>query len=422
MLSELHKKGFFDLLSVNFLTQFLGFGTLLLVAKFLTPTEFGQIKIIQSYAAVFLLLAGFGLNTAVLKFCAENRVAEEKESILKLAIQRTIVASFLVLILLSGLAFTNIITSSREQSSWLLIYAIGIPFAALTALLMIYLQALKKIKQMTRVQAIIKLQSFVVIIVSTWIWGFQGFIFSTVAAYIIGLIPLIKQIGINFLKNPSNKTIPNNFMSIAIFSLLANGVSMIGQYADIFILDHFTNDREAIGYYSLATILILGATQVTNTVQSIATPYFSERGHDKTWFYQKLFQTQTRMAALSVVVAIGVYVIAWFIVHFFYGENYIVTLSYLRILLLKYIMWSSCAIIGVSLVGLGLMRYNLTIVAISTPVGVILSYFLLQTNGILGVAWAQVLASFVMFILVLLISRIALRRYFSTPSFKRKKS
>jgi len=416
MFSDLHKKGFFDLLSVNFLTQFLGFGTLLLVAKFLTPTEFGQIKILQSYAAVLILLAGFGLNTAVLKFCAENRVVEEKESILKLAMLRTIVASFLVLILLSGLVFTNIITSSREQSSWLLIYAIGIPFAALTALLMVYLQALKKIKQMARAQAIIKLQSIVVIVVCTWVWGFKGFIFATIIAYIIGLIPLLKQVGFGFIKTHLNRTIPNNFMHIAIFSLLANGINMIGQYADMFILDHFALNREAIGYYSLATIFILGATQVTGTVQAIATPYFSERGHDETWFRKKLFHTQTRMAALSVVVAIGVYVMAWLMLQLFYDDNYIVTLSYLSVLLLKYIIYSSCAIIGVSLVGLGLMKYNFIAVAISTPVGVMLSYLLLQRYGTIGVAWAQVFASVVTFILVLLISRIALRRHFKQLS------
>jgi O-antigen/teichoic acid export membrane protein len=416
MLRNLQNKGFFDLLSVNFLTQFLGFGSLLLVAKFLTPIEFGQIKIIQSYAALFILLAGFGLNSAVLKFCAEKRVVAEKESILKLAVQRTLLASFLTLILLTCLTLTGVITSSHELSLWLLIYAIGIPFVALTGLLTVYLQALKKIKQMARVQAIIKLQSVVVIVVCTWMWGFKGFIFATIIAYIIGLIPLIKQVGLGFIKTNSNRKIPNNFMHIAIFSLLANGVSMIGQYADIFILDYFALNREAIGYYSLATIFILGATQVTGTVQAIATPYFSERGHDETWFRTKLFQTQTRMVALSIVVAIGIYMIAWLMIQLFYDDNYIVTLSYLSVLLLKYIVYSSVAIIGVSLVGLGLMKYNFIAVAITTPVGVMLSYFLLQRYGTIGVAWAQVLASVVTFILVLLISRIALRRHFKQVS------
>ena len=172
LLRDVYQKGFFDLLSVNFLTQFLSFGSLLLVGKFLTPVEFGQIKIIQSYAALFILLAGFGLNTSVLKLCAEKRLEEEKESILKLAMRYTLLATFLVLVLLACLALTGVIASSRELSLWLLIYAIGIPFAVLTGLLIVYLQALKKIKQMARAQAIIKLQSFAIIVLCTWLWGF----------------------------------------------------------------------------------------------------------------------------------------------------------------------------------------------------------------------------------------------------------
>ena len=375
MLRNISNKGFFDLLSVNFLTQFLGFGSSLLVAKFLDPVEFGQIKIIQSYINIFALLAGFGLNIAVLRFCAENRAAAEKEYILKLATKGTVFSSLLVLILLGFLVFFNVITSSSQLGLWLLIYAVGIPFIALSTLLMVYLQALKKVKQMARVQAIIKVQSVLIIIMATWAWGFRGFIFSTIIAYVIGLIPLIKQVGMRFLEKAKYKTIPSDFWAIAIIGVLASGINMLGQHTDIFILDHFSNEREKIGYYSFATLFILGASQVTHTVQSISTPYFSEKGANKSWFYQKLFQTQIRMVLLSIVVALGVYLIAWFIIPFFYGENYTTSLIYLRILLIKYILWSSHAIIRASLIGLGLMRYILMVLTLSVPMGGVLAYF-----------------------------------------------
>lgn len=410
---ELNKKGFFDLLSVNFLTQALGFGSLLLVAKFLTPDEFGQIKIIQSYASVFILIAGFGFNTAVLKLCSEKRQQAEKEGILKRATFNTMVATLLALALLGCLVLSDVITSSKQIGFWLLVYSIGIPFAALTSLFMTYLQALKKIKEMARAQALVRIQSVLVVVVCSWVWGFEGFIFSTILAYIIGLYPILKQVGFRFVRAEACNPPTSHYMQIASFSFMANILSAIGMSTDVFVLDYLLSDRSIIGYYSLAVIFVLGAMQVTGTVQAIATPYFSERSFDESWVRKKIFETQLKMAGLSVVIALLIYFLAWLIIHYYYGESYVIVLSYLNILLLKYVIYSSCAVIGVALVGLGLMRYNLMVVAISTPIGFFLSVALFQQYGVTGVAWAQAFNAVLLFLLVIFISRIALRTHFS---------
>lgn len=409
---DLLNKGFFDLLSVNLLTQVLGFGSLLLVARFLTPSEFGQVKIIQSYASIFILLAGFGFNTAVLKFCSEKCTLDMKGSILKNATINTLLATLLAMALLFCLVFTGTITSSYEIGIWLLVYSVGIPFAALTSLFTTYLQALKKIKSMARAQALVRVQSVVLVVFCTWFWGFQGFILSTIVAYIIGLHPILRQVGLGFFKSQAEQKMPSRYMHVASFSFMANILSVIGASTDIFILDHFSTNRSIIGYYSLATIFVLGAMQVTGTVQAIATPYFSERSFDEAWIRKKIFETQFKMAALSIVIALFVYFLASLVVNYFYGESYEIMLGFLSILLLKYVVYSSCAVIGVALVGLGLMKYNFIVVLISAPIGFLISYVLFQQYGVFGVAWAQVWNSIFLFLLVIIFSRIALRAHY----------
>jgi O-antigen/teichoic acid export membrane protein len=192
--------------------------------------------------------------------------------------------------------------------------------------------------------------------------------------------------------------------------VLANGVSAIGQYTDIFILDHFAISRAEIGYYSLATIFIIGATQITGTVQVIATPYFSERSQDPAWLRAQLVKHQGRLAGVSVVVALVVYVLAWGLIPRVYGAPYHAALPYLSILLVKYVVYSSYALTGVALLGMGLVRYNFFVVAVSTPLGFIASYFLLQRFGVAGVAWAQVGANCISFLMVVILMRVALRR------------
>ena len=392
------RKGFFHLLSVNFFTQFLGFGTSLLVAKFLTPVELGNIKIIQSYTTLFIVLAGFGLNSAVIKYCSEIRSVEEKESILNQALIKAIGSTVIAMLILIGLAYSTIITPSSFLANWLLIYALIIPFGVTTEILIAYLLALKRIREMAKAQAIIKIQFFGLITFCTWFWGFPGFIFSTIAAYAVGIIPLLWQIGPKFIK--ANKyTLPTGFTHTALFSVLANGVSILGFYGDIFVLDHFAVNRVEIGFYALATIFVQAARQVTQTAQSISTPYLSERSSERNWFQRQLKLNQFRASALSLVVATGVYVMGWILIKLVYGQSYDSTMDYLLILLLRYILWSSFAIIGVAIFALGFVRYNFLNALVTTIFSLVVSYFLLNKIGISGVAWAQVLSAALMLIM-----------------------
>lgn len=405
----LNKKGFFDLLIAKFLIQFLGFGTILLVAKFLTPTELGEIKIIQSYTGIFIILAGFGFNTAVLKICSERSTLEEKEGVLKLSLKRSLITSLLTCLLLTVLAYTGIITSSLHIARWLVIYAVAIPFIIITDLFMVFLQAQKKIKFMARIQAVIKAQSTVLIIFSTWKWGFSGFIYSTIAAFAIGLFPLVWQVGLDFTKAPLKET-PRHFANYATFSMLGNLISQIGVYGDIFILDYFLLKRETIGFYSLATIFLMAAMQVTGVVQQITTPYFSENMTDKRWVIHQLTKNVLRMIGLSILVSFTIYIAAWTIITNFFAPEYGVTLRYLLILLFKYIIYSSYALVGAALVGLGFMKFNFMVAAISTPISLLLCYLGLKYYGILGMAWSTVLASLFTAILSFTSFMIMLRR------------
>jgi len=63
----------------------------------------------------------------------------------------------------------------------------------------IFLVALKKIKQMANAQALIKIQSVFLIVLATWLWGFSGFIYTTIAAYMFGLSAINMACGFEVL-------------------------------------------------------------------------------------------------------------------------------------------------------------------------------------------------------------------------------
>ncbi len=404
-------KGFFHLLTANYLTQLVSFVSVLIVAKILSPTELGEVKILQSYTTIFIIVAGFGFNTVVLKFCSEKRSQNNRLVILRYALGRSQITTLLTLLGILVLSLTGVVTSSKELSTWLIIYSLTLPPIVFTTILLTFLQALKKIPDLANSQAIIRLVSVGSIIIGTWLWGFEGFILASIIGSFISLFPAIRRVGLGFLAVAS-EDVPRKFTQLAMFSALANGVSQLGQQGDIILLDHFSSDREAIGYYSLGIIFFVAASQVTATVQSIATPYFSESSKDATRYRRLLIVNQARMALLSIVVALGIYLVARMLIPIVYGPDYLITLNFLPLFLLKYVIWSSYALIGAALVGMGLMHYTFTVAAISTPIGLVLSFIMLQQFELMGLAWAQVINSLLIFTLILIAIKIALKREF----------
>lgn len=388
-IKTLARYGFFHLLSANFLTQFLGFGTVLLIVKFLTPQEFGEIKIIQSYMGAFLLMATLGLNSGILKYCSEERDKLEKLKILHFSLKKIIYTSVVTFVLLIVFVLLNQSYHSLNAAFWFFIYALSLPFAAVTLICIAYLQALNEIRSMAKVQCIIKLQSMVVIVLLTWIFGFGGFIIGTVLAYMIATIPIMKQIDIRkvVLGKAYN---PSGFMKFSFSSFGANFISYIGNFADLFILDKFSSDRADIGYYALAGLFIMAAMQVNGTVQSIVTPYFSKNSSNKTWIVEQIKKNQLKMIFISFGISVCVYLVAYLLVNCFYDVEYKKMLDYLSIFLIKYLIYSSYCILGAAILALGFAKYNFITVLITTPIALYLSYYFLINYGTIGVAYSQI--------------------------------
>lgn len=392
-LTMLKTKGFFHLLSVNFLTQFLGLGGLLLLTAFLTPKELGMAKIMHSYTAFFILLGTFGFNSAILKVCSESDATTDiNQKLMGGAIRKVILMSLVSYILMVLLWKIDLLPVTPEIFNWLLIFCIVIPFASISNLMITYLQAQKKVQLMAKTQAVVRLLFFVIVVLSTYMYGFSGFIYASVLSYVCGFLMFVKTSGLSFsdLKNHKSNSRMNTF---AKYSFLGGIISVLSQHADIYILEGIGVSHAEIGFYSIAVLFMMGANQISATTQMIATPYFSERASDPNWILIALIKYQALLIGLSILVAIGVYFFAFILVKFFYGNLYANVLTYLPILLTRYVIWSAYAITGVALLGMGAIKEGTAIAAVVTPMGLIVSYVLSKYFGVVGVAWGQVIAA-----------------------------
>lgn len=413
LLKGVYAKGFFHLLSANFIIGFLGFGSQLLVAKFLTPVELGQIKTMQSFLGLATIIAGFGFNTSVLKLCSEKRPFEERAVIFRKCLYYSIIPITVVLLGFLVLAKASLLSPDAAINKWLPVFMLCMPAATIAALIMAYLQALKKIQLMATTQVIIRIFGFVVLIALTYFYGLVGFIISSILIGYVALLPLYRLVKDDLKSNAKVAGVLPQSFYYAKWSVAANSISTIGMYSDIFMLNYFIQDRVGFGYYGLATIFIMGLGFITSTVQSISTPYFSEKMDDKTEFIRVL----KKYTKLLILISLGASVLAFIIVppfiEFFYGKNFKPAGVYFRILLLKYFFLSCYALPGAAIFGLGKMNYNFLSTLVAVSISLSLSLFFITFYGIIGAAVAQAVAYFVTLIIVWLMINHVIKIHFT---------
>ncbi|KAA0238797.1 MAG: hypothetical protein EDM74_05870 [Armatimonadetes bacterium] len=387
MFAYLRSKGFFALLTGNFLGQFLSFTALLVVAKTLSKAELGDARLLQSIGWLGGALAMFGANTAVLKYCSENRGADEREGIFAYALRRLALTSLLTLGLIFLLREVEWLTASPGVRQWVLAYAFSIPLLALADLTLYFLQSQKRVHRGARMLAWVRAQSFVLIVALTLVFGFRGFVWGVLAGSFLALVPLGRELVSGWRARPLR--LPG-FDRLTWVTLWANAASVAMMYADLFILDRFNADRSEIGLYSLGALFALAAGQVSSTAMTIATPYFSERAGDLEWLRPTLFRHQLKLALGSVALAALTVALAWGLIEAVYGPSYRPTLLYTGILLGRFIAVSSVSLIGAALLSNGLHKFNAWATTAGLAAAIALGVLGFLQGGFWGVALGQV--------------------------------
>jgi O-antigen/teichoic acid export membrane protein len=196
------------------------------------------------------------------------------------------------------------------------------------------------------------------------------------------------------------------------WSVGANVVATIGANMDIFMLNFLATDRESFGYYSIATVFIFAMRQVTDSIKEIATPYFSEKSGDRKEFLRVLYKYEKLMVLLSLALTIVSIIAVPIFIKVVYGADFSNTSIYFSILAIRYLLGSAYSLLGVSVLGLGKMKYNFLSSTINVPITIVLSYVFITYYGIVGAAIAQALAAFISLFFWVPITKKAIKNHF----------
>ena len=400
-------RGLPHVMVANTAQQAAAFLGVLLIAKLLPPDEFALVRIALAYIAIATVLAAGGITTPILRYCADVALSHlERRSLLAFGIRRVLVISVVVTLIALGLVLAW--PMNALQSNIYAAYALQLPGLALASLLLVYLQAIQKFKVLAYYQVAIRVMTMALSVGATYFYGLTGFLVATLITAYMVCIPLLALSNPRF-RAPAPLSVPADFSRLAYYSMFGTVVTALGQYADVIMLDLVGIEKEMIAVYSLATIFFFAALAVGGGVQSVATPMFTALINDPKLFKKQLLRWSLLLSAAAIPVAVALVLLAKAIETWFLGSNYAGLSGLLAILMLKFFLWSTFAVGGAALVGVGAIRQGAWIATLTAILSVAIGLPLCEQYGVYGAAWAQVLVGLVSAVLVLSVIRHEMR-------------
>lgn len=375
----------------NVAQQGVAFVTVLVVARYLAPEEFAMVRLALAYVAIATVLAVGGITAPVLRYCADVALQDEdRRSFLGVSVRRVVVISFVVL----GAALAWVVWWPEDpvQAKVYAAYALQLPGLAVASLVLVYLQAVQRFKALAFYQVAIRLAALILSVGAVVVWGLHGLLVAAGLVAYLACVPLLALARPQWRPAVSFQ-VPKDFSSLAFYSVFGTVVTAIGQYADLIILDVTGVPKAAIAVYSLATVFFFAALAVGGAVQSVATPMFTGLMHDPEQFQRRLVRWSVLVALVAIPVSLSLVGLAWVVETRFLGSNYAGLSGLLAILMLKFVLWSTYAVGGAALVGVGALRQGAWIAVLGTIATIAIGLPLCTRYGVLGAAWTQVIVA-----------------------------
>lgn len=399
LLKNFFKKGFFHLLSANVLIQLFAFASQLFVAGILSPDDVGRIKIIQTYFAIFSIIAGLGFNSSTLKICSETRTEEETAKYFINGFLFTIISSTSVYLTIIILNHFRIFSTDKLITALIPIGLFPLISNSLFSVLMSYFQAKKSIKLLSKHTILNKILSIIGIIVLSYYFGIKGY-------YVAFNLSLILMVIVAFFSARKNHPFTFNFdkqtfsehWKYARSSTFANIVSEISAYVDILLISFLIKDMQQIGYYSLALTTVTMLRLFPSTAHQITTPYFSSLQSNKEEFI-KLFKTYNRLLLLIIGISLILFILVMpTLVDWIFSQKYHDSIPFLLPLSIGWSIRSSTYLQSAAIFGLGKIHYN-AYTALCALIGNIIIYpIAICFWGLMGAAYASISSGIIIWI------------------------
>lgn len=364
------------------------------MARYLGPDGLGLFFMVTMIASIIALIAGIGINGAVVKYVAENK--DDKNKLHAVFSSACItVAIFGVVASVVLFAFSDKLAGifNMPSLSYLLkIYAFVLPFSLMYSVILGLLNGLREMKYYSFFNTLNGVMIFLFVMAFLILgFGVKGAVIGDMLAMIVVIaiagVTMRKFVRFTVFDYRKNTEMLISFGSRMMFG---NAINQINAQVDIIMIGYFLTAGD-VGFYAVAISLSRFFWRVPLSIQTITYPatteYWSKGNHEA--LNKMVDKSMKYSACILLPIGLAVWFFAKDIITLIFGGDFIYAVLPLQILLIGTVIRGIIAQpIGGSLSGIGRPDLSFKISAFVTIINIPLNILLIPLYGISGAALA----------------------------------
>jgi O-antigen/teichoic acid export membrane protein len=368
-----------------------------LLARFLSPKNYGLLFLAISLFTLFKLIGDLGIDKSTGRFLSEYQ--EKDPSQLCPILRRSLFLNLLsiltmsLLVVLSADIIANAIGEPSLES--LIIFApLFLVFSSFSSLAYISLQGLELIKKTSIINAVRNTTnlffSFILVILG---FGVTGALFGYIIAFLLatglGFLFLHSELRNIATDNPGKDGLTLRIFKYSIPLTVTKTANAIDKRVDSILLGYYL-DASAVGYYTIATQIQQFIKMPATAVGFTVSPNFGAKVaggeiQSARTLYEKAFKS---VIHLYIPASAGLFVVARPLVRLVFGDGYNSAVPIVQVFsfLLVFSAVNDITADGLDYIGSASLRAKAkTVMALSN---LVLNIYLIPQFGVLGAAWA----------------------------------
>ncbi|ALS35886.1 hypothetical protein ATZ35_01565 [Enterococcus rotai] len=385
---KLREKGFFYIFGASTLNKIIQFCSGIFLVRLISKNDFGIYSQAQNIVNIFVLFIGLGTNYALMQFGSEAKNVKERNSFFNFSFKIAVPFNLII----SGLILCYAYRANEvgtELKIVLVCMSLLPMFIYLFECLQIYFRTSLLNLEFSKLSTINTMLIFLLAVTGAISIGIFGIIFASYLAYFVSI-----GIGIYWLRKKkvlSNKSVmldrktKKEFFSYSITLMFSNSISSLVYLIDIFLIGYLIKDNQILANYKAATIIPFALNFIPISIMTFVYPYFAKNRENRKWVLKMYKKLQLSLVLFNFIMMIVLVAFAPLIIRILFGNSYLDSTSYFRVLSVSYFIAASFRIPAGNV--LAMMKKIKFLFIANLIVGVAnigLDYYLIQNYSAIG--------------------------------------
>jgi O-antigen/teichoic acid export membrane protein len=376
---KLVEAGFLDLLLSQIFVQGGSYILQFIVAAVVGAEEFAPIKVAESWLALAILPAAFGMPTAMIKHVAEG--SHSDESVLNHGLAVVVLSSLIVTVF----TFVTVSILASPQTAHLVrILVWSLAFSTLTRTVLAYFQGLKEIKKAARINTVLSTIGLAVTLGLTHGFNIKGWLIGRFLSEVLFAAWMLSMVRgrVHFAR--LDRTLLGNMTRMGTFAMLSLLVGRAALQGDVLVLDRLIEDQILIGNYGIASLARSGLMLPAGAIAAVMLPYLVEKLRDISQGIKLFLQMAAYGLATLILLSLVVLLFPNSLFVALVGQDYVYTLSYIRGLLPAIACGALLIFTNNFLIALDRTDLAFYTFLVGLVINLALNYLLIRSIGVLG--------------------------------------